>query len=92
MNDEECRGYGFKHPEADTMLLSAYANLRADNYTEAVILDRVDTDVYVQAAYVSHQLCGDPLIKHNGDLINSRAMLSEEVAKCHHSIPCDYWC
>ena len=74
------------------MLLSAYAKLRADNYTEAVILDREDTDVCVQAAYVSHQLHGDLLVKHNGDLINCRAMLAEEVAKCHHSTPWDYWC
>ncbi|KAJ8347042.1 hypothetical protein SKAU_G00284430 [Synaphobranchus kaupii] len=50
--------YVFKHPEADTMLLSAYAKLRASNYTETVVLDCEDTDVYVQAAYVSQQLQG----------------------------------
>ena len=44
----------FKHPEADTMLLCAYAKLRAENYKDVVVLDSEDTDVYVQAAYVSH--------------------------------------
>ena len=31
--------YVFKHPEADTMLLSAYAKLRNGNYTGEVVLD-----------------------------------------------------
>ena len=56
--------YAFKHSEADTMLLSAYATLRAQNYAGAVVLDSEDTDVYVQAAYVSQQLKGDLLMKH----------------------------
>jgi len=72
--------YVFKHPEADTMLLSAYAKLRTGNYTGAVVLDSEDTDVYVQAAYVSQQLRGDLLIKRKNVLINCRAMLSEQVA------------
>jgi hypothetical protein len=72
--------YAFKHPEADTMLLSAYAKLRTRNYTGAVVLDSEDTDVYVQAAYVSQQLQGDLLIKRKHVLINCHAMLSEEVA------------
>ena len=45
--------YVFRHPEADTMLLSAYAKVRASKYTGTVVLDCEDTDVYVQAAYVS---------------------------------------
>ena len=74
------RDYGFKHPEADTMLLSAYAKLRDENYTATVVLESEDTDVYVQAAYVSHQFRGDLLIKRKHDLINCRAMLSADVA------------
>jgi len=73
--------YAFKHAEADTMLLSAYAKLRAGNYTGPVILDSEDTDVYVQAAYVSQQLQGDLLIKHKHAVINCKALLSEDVAK-----------
>ena len=72
--------YVFKHPEADTILLSAYAKLRTGNHTGAVVLDSEDTDVYVQAAYVSQQVRGDLLIKHKHTLINCRHMLSKEVA------------
>lgn len=42
--------YVFQHPEADTMLLSAYAKLRIRNYTRTVVLDCEDRDVFVQAA------------------------------------------
>ena len=72
--------YGFKHPEADTMLLSSYANLRAGEYTGTVVIDSEDTDVYVQAAYVSHQLRGDLLIKRKSVIINCHDLLPEEVA------------
>ena len=51
--------YVFRHLEADTMLLSAYAKVRASKYTGPVVLDCEDTDVYVQAAYVSQQVRGD---------------------------------
>lgn len=54
--------YVLKYPEADTMLLSAYAKLRSGNFTGPVVLDSKDTDVYVQADYVSQQLPGDLLI------------------------------
>ena len=49
--------FGFKHVEADTMLLSAYAKLMAENNKEVVILDSEDTDVYLQAAYVEACIC-----------------------------------
>ena len=77
---EPNRDFGFKHPEADTMLLSVYARLRANGNTEVVVLDSEDTDVYVQAAYVSHQLYGDLLIKRKDVLVNCHAMLSEDIA------------
>ena len=72
--------FGFKHLEADTVLLSAYAKLMAENNKEVVILDSEHTDVYVQAAYVSHQLKGNLLIKHKKEYISCSAMLSEDVA------------
>ena len=62
------------------MLLSAYAKLRSENYTGAVVIDSEDTDVYAQAAYVSHQLGGDLLIKRKHELINCKAMGSKDVA------------
>ena len=45
------------------MILSAYAKLR-ESYNETVIIDSEDTDVYVQAAYVAHNLPGDILIQN----------------------------
>ena len=62
------------------MLLSAYAKLMAENNKEVVILDSEDIDVYVQAAYVSHQLQGNLLIKHKKEYISCSAMLAEDVA------------
>ena len=63
-----------------TMLLCAYAKLRTENYKEVVVLDSEDTDVYVQAAYVSHQLQGTLLVKRKSEFISCSAMLSEDVA------------
>ena len=70
----------FRYPEADTMMLSAYAKLRTGNINGAVVLDSEDTDVYVQAAYLSQQLPGDLLIKHKHVFINCCAMLPDEVS------------
>ncbi|KAL8559000.1 hypothetical protein ACOMHN_039756 [Nucella lapillus] len=64
--------YVFRHPEADTMLLSAYAKLWTGNYRGTVVLDSEDTDVHVQAAYLSQQLPGDLLIKRKDAFINCR--------------------
>ena len=60
--------YVFKQPEADTMLFSVYA--MAEICTWAVVLDSKDTDVYVQAAYVSQQLRGDLMIHETQTYIN----------------------
>ena len=62
------------------MLLCAYAKLRAENYKEVVVLHSEDTDVYVQAAYVSHQFQGTLLIKRKNEFISCSAMLPEDVA------------
>ena len=59
------------------MLLSVYAKLMADNNKKVVNLDSEDTEVYVQAAYVSHQLQGNLLIKHKKEYISCSAMLSK---------------
>ena len=53
----------------------------AENYTGAVVLDSKDTDVYVQAAYVSQQLQGDLIIKRKHAIINYKALLSHEVGQ-----------
>ena len=58
------------------MMFSAYAKLRA-GINGAVVLDSEDTDVYVQATYLSQQLPGDLLIKRKHVFINCRDMLPE---------------
>ena len=78
---DETLDYAFNHPEADTMMLSTYGNLRNTmGYNGAVVLDTEDTDVYVQAAFVSHQLKGDLFIKQKHTLVRCDAMLPKEVA------------
>ena len=63
------------------MLLSLYARLRAENFTDTVVIDSEGTDVYVQAAYVSHQIRGDLLMKRKDGSVSCHAMLSDEVAR-----------
>ena len=57
------------------MMLSTYDNLRNTmGYNGAVVLNNKETDVYVQAAFVSHQL-----IKRKHPLVSCQAMLPKEV-------------
>ena len=68
--------FRFRH----TMLPSAYAKLVKENNEEVVVIDSEDTDIYVQAAYVSHKPQGNLLIKRKNQYISCSAMLSEDVA------------
>ena len=52
-----------KHAEADTMLSSACAELRTRNCTGTFAIVSTNSDIYVQAAYVSHSLRRDLVIK-----------------------------
>ena len=70
----------FQHTEADTMLISACAKIRASDSQIAVVLDSEDTDVYVQAVFVAHKLEGELFMKRKNEFINCRAMLSADVA------------
>ena len=78
--DEPNEHFRFKHAEADTVLLSIYASLRASGNTKPVIIDSEDTDVYVQAAYVSHNVFGELYIKRKNILVNCQYMLPESIA------------
>ena len=46
-----------------------------------IVIDTADTDVYVQAAYVSQQVEGDLCIRRKGSFLICRNMLRENVAK-----------
>ena len=51
---------GFSHDEADTIMLSVYAALRSisPGYNNLIVMDAEDTDVYIQAAAISHDIPG----------------------------------
>ena len=43
----------FNHCEADTIMLSIYAALRSSGYSDPVVIDAEDTDVYIQAVAIA---------------------------------------
>ena len=69
----------FNHSEADTMILIAYAKLRSE-YNHAVVLDSEDTDVYVQAAYVSKQVRWKLYIRRKKHIVDCETMLYDEIS------------
>jgi len=52
-----------------------------DNVSDIAILDSEDTDVYVEAAYVSSQVCSDLMMKRKNNYIDCCTMFTEDVAK-----------
>ena len=44
-------------------MLSVYAALRSSGYSDPVVIDTEDTDVYIQAAAISHHIPGILCIK-----------------------------
>ena len=50
----------FSKDEADTIMLSAYAALRSisPGYSNLIVIDAEDTDVYIQAVAISHYIPG----------------------------------
>ena len=55
--------YGLSHAEADTALFMIYNKLCENGWTGTFVIDAEDTDIYVQAAYVSQIVSGELLIK-----------------------------
>ena len=73
----------FDQCEADTIILSFYTALRASGYNDPVIIDAADTDVYIQAAAISHDVPGIICIKKKKELLFCRGMCADEdIAKC----------
>ena len=50
-----------------------------ESYNETVIIDSEDTDVYVRAAYVAHDLLCDLLIKNKNTLLNCINLVSSNM-------------
>ena len=61
------------------MILSAYAKLR-ESYNGTVIIDSEDTDVYIQVAYVTHDLPHDLFIKSKNTLFKCADLVSINIA------------
>ena len=78
--NNEIPNISLDHTKADTMILSIYAIIRQKHPALPIIIDRQDTDVYVQAAYVAHQLQGDLFIKCSNSLVNCSSLLNEELS------------
>jgi len=73
----------FSQSEAHTIMLSIYAAMRSSGYADPIIIDAEDTDVYIQAAAISHQIPGILCIKKKKKQpFFCRGMCTEEVAKC----------
>ena len=69
----------FSQGEADTIMLSVYAALRSSGYNNPVVIDAEDTDVYIQAAAISHDIPGILCIKKKKQLFFCRGMCTEEL-------------
>ena len=84
----------FDQAEADTIMLSAYSKLRSTGTTVPFVIDSEDTDVYVQAAYVSHHVRGDLYIKRKQTFLHCRDLCSPEEAdiliQFHALTGCDH--
>ena len=71
----------FSQSEADTIMLSVYAALRSSGYSDPVVIDTEDTDVYIQAAAISHHIPGILCIKKR-QYFFCRSMCTEDFANC----------
>ena len=77
----------FSQSEADTIMLSCYVTLRSQGNDDPFVIDAADTDVYVQAAAISHEIPGILCIRKKNELLTCRSMCTDQnVAKC--LIPC----
>ena len=84
--------YSFDQSEADTILFSIYAILRESGYSGPVVIDAANTDAYVAAAAISHQLPGMLCIKRKQETIFCRDLVTEEMAGCIVQLHCFTGC
>ena len=84
--------YSFDQSEADTVLFSVYAVLRESGYSGPVVIDAVDTDAYVAAAFISRQLPGILCIKRKQEMVLCRELVTDEMADCILQLHCMTGC
>ena len=72
----------FSQGGADTIMLSVYAALRSisPGYSNLIVIDAEDTDVYIQAASISHDIPGI-IIPLRSNFFFCRGMCTEYFAK-----------
>ena len=72
--------FALNHAEADTMMCTAYGLIRETNPDLDIVMDTADTDNYVQAAYISHQVQGNLFIKRKEGYINCYDLLDDDIS------------
>ena len=72
----------FSQGETDTIMLSVYAALISisPGYSNLIVIDAEDTDVYIQAAAISHDIPGI-MIPLRSSFLFCRGMCTEDFAK-----------
>ena len=88
--------FAVNHAEADTAIFTIYYQIRENGCERTVLIDAEDTDIYVQAGYVSHEVNGTLLIKKKNSYIDCQTLLSSEMAEViiqlHVMTGCDHNC
>ena len=72
--------FNLKHAEADKVIFTTYYHVRENGWQGPVLIDAEDTDIYIQASYVSHEIEGKLLIRRKQIFVDCRSMLSDEIA------------
>ena len=73
--------YGVSHAEADTAIFTIYHKLREQGWSDTVVIDGEDADLYIQAAYVSQKVPGELLIKRKNNLVNAKTLFSPQMSE-----------
>ena len=73
----------FRHCEVDTYMLSCDVTVIYQGNDGPFVINAADTDVYVQAAAISHDIPGIISIRKKNELLSGKSMrLRQNVAKC----------
>ena len=83
----------FSQYDADTIMLSCYVTLRSQAIVDHFVIDAADTDVYVQAAAISHEIPGILYIYQTEErtAFVQKYVLRSECGHMPDSIPCHDW-
>ena len=78
--------------EADTILFAIYGVLQGSGYTGPVVIDAFDTNIYVTAAFISHEFPGGLCIKWKQKIVDCRSLVSDEMRNCIIQLHCMTGC